>query len=55
MARDVGLVEWILNWPIIKYFYVKDTYYHIYQTFAEEYEVYLQLRRERSIIVSYYW
>lgn len=48
VARDVGLVEWILNWPIIKYFYVKDTYYHIYQTFAEEYEVYLQLRRERN-------
>ena len=23
VARDVGLVEWILNWPIIKYFMLK--------------------------------
>ncbi|KAL6453896.1 CAX4 Dolichyldiphosphatase [Candida maltosa Xu316] len=48
VARDVGLVEWVLNWPIIRLFYVKDTYYYSYQSFAQEYQSYEQLRKQRK-------
>lgn len=40
VARDVGLVDWVLLWRIIRVFYVKDSYYHCYQTFAQEYHQY---------------
>ena len=40
-ARDIGLVDWVLNWPIVKLFYVKDSYFHCYQSFRDEYEAYI--------------
>ncbi|EGW34843.1 uncharacterized protein SPAPADRAFT_130821 [Spathaspora passalidarum NRRL Y-27907] len=45
LARDVGLVDWVLNWPIVKYFYIKDTYYYKYETFQQEHENYLAKRK----------
>lgn len=44
VARDVGLVDWVLQWPIVRVFYIKDSYYHCYQTFAQEHHHY-KLRR----------
>lgn len=37
LARDVGLVDWVLSWRIVRFFHVKDSYYHCYTTFAEEF------------------
>ncbi|KAK6457874.1 PAP2 superfamily-domain-containing protein [Scheffersomyces xylosifermentans] len=45
VARDVGLVDWVLQWPIVKYFYVKDSYFHNYQSFKDEYNMYLELSK----------
>lgn len=47
IARDIGLVDWVLNWPIVKYFYVKDSYFHCYQTFEDEYVSNLQRKNTR--------
>lgn len=44
LVRDMGIVDWVLNWPLIKYFNVKDSYHHCYQTFKDEYDTYLQQR-----------
>lgn len=41
VARDVGLVDWVLSWPALRYFYVKDSYFHCYSTFKDEYDLYL--------------
>lgn len=46
IARDVGFIDWIIDWPIIKYFYVKDSYYHCYQTYEDEYSHYLNLKKQ---------
>lgn len=43
IARDVGFIDWILNWPIVHWFYVKDSYFHNYQSFADEYDHYKDL------------
>lgn len=45
LVRDIGLVDWILTWPIINYFWVKDSYYHSYQTFEDEYNFTMEERR----------
>ncbi|KAI5967092.1 hypothetical protein KGF57_000521 [Candida theae] len=44
LMRDVGIVDWVLDWPVIKYFHVKDSYHHCYQTFKDEYDTYLRQR-----------
>ncbi|KAM9904144.1 hypothetical protein OXX69_007669 [Metschnikowia pulcherrima] len=36
LARDVGLVDWVLSWRIVRYFSVKDSYYLCYRSFEEE-------------------
>lgn len=41
VARDVGLVDWVLSWRAMKYFYIKDSYFHCYSTFKDEYNLYL--------------
>ncbi|KAK6464776.1 hypothetical protein DFJ63DRAFT_93559 [Scheffersomyces coipomensis] len=46
MARDIGLVDWVLNWPIVHYFYVKDSYFHCYQSFEDEYNTYVKLSNQ---------
>ncbi|RCK60527.1 Dolichyldiphosphatase [Candida viswanathii] len=48
MIRDLGVVEWVLNWPIVRFFYVKDTYFYNYQTFAQEYQSYKKLRLDKK-------
>jgi len=48
IARDVGLVDWVLNWPIIKYFYVKDSYFHCYESFKDEYDSHLRRKSARQ-------
>lgn len=40
ILREVGVVEWVLNWPVVRYFYVKDSYYRCYQLFEAEYRHY---------------
>lgn len=47
VARGIGLVDWVLGWPLVRQFYVKDSYYHCYQTFAQEYYHYSVLRAKR--------
>lgn len=46
VARDLGVIDWILLWPIIRYFSVKDSYYHAYQLFEDEFQ---QVQRNRKI------
>ncbi|OBA20354.1 dolichyl pyrophosphate phosphatase [Metschnikowia bicuspidata var. bicuspidata NRRL YB-4993] len=36
LARDVGLVDWVLLWRVVAFFSVKDSYYHCYRLFEEE-------------------
>lgn len=36
VMRDVGLVDWVLLWRVVRFFYVKDSYHHHYRSFAEE-------------------
>lgn len=48
VARDVGLVDWVLLWPVVRVFYVKDSYYHCYQTFEHEHQAYVS-RRLRKV------
>lgn len=36
IVREIGLVDWILNVGIVRYFYIKDSYYWCYQTFEDE-------------------
>ncbi|KAG7196021.1 uncharacterized protein KQ657_000028 [Scheffersomyces spartinae] len=43
-ARDLGLIDWVLLWPLIRFWYVRDLYYHNYRTFKEEYDEYEALR-----------
>lgn len=45
ILRDIGLVDWVLLWPIVKFFYVKDSYYHCYQTYKDEYTSYTRRKR----------
>lgn len=45
ILRDTGVVDWVLLWPIVKYFYVKDSYYHCYQTYKDEYESYIERKK----------
>lgn len=44
VARDVGFIDWILGWGAVRYFYIKDSYFHCYQTFAQEYEAHMARR-----------
>lgn len=37
LARDIGLVDWVLRWKVVNYFSVKDSYFHCYKLFREEY------------------
>ncbi|CAN3372914.1 dolichyldiphosphatase [Diutina rugosa] len=46
VARDLGVIDWILSWPLIRYFSVKDSYYHAYQSFEDEYQ---QTQRNRGV------
>lgn len=48
-ARDIGLVDWVLLWPIVNYFYIKDSYFHCYQTFRDEYDTFLRSKSKGSI------
>ncbi|ABN65335.2 predicted protein [Scheffersomyces stipitis CBS 6054] len=48
-ARDIGLVDWVLSWPIVNYFYIKDSYFHCYQTFRDEYDTFLRSKSKGSI------
>lgn len=45
IARDCGIVDLILDWPIVKVFFVKDSYYHTYRSFKDEYHYYLLERK----------
>lgn len=46
LARDLGLVDWVLLWAIVRFFYIRDSYYHRYRTFAEEYAEYEAMRKK---------
>lgn len=50
VLRDIGLIDWILSWPFIRYFYIKDSYFHSYQSFRDEYQFYLSLKNPDQII-----
>lgn len=44
IARDVGFIDFIISWPFVKFFYIKDTYFHSFQTFKMEYDRYIELK-----------
>lgn len=44
VLRDVGVVDWVLGWRVVRMWYVKDSYYHCYQTFADEHGQYVERR-----------
>jgi dolichyldiphosphatase len=52
VARDVGFIDWILKWPMVKFFYVKDSYFHNYQSFRDEYEYYLKMIKEGKKVIE---
>ncbi|CAN3353321.1 dolichyldiphosphatase [Diutina catenulata] len=37
-ARQFGVVDWVLRWPIVRWFSVKDGYHHNYQSFEQEFQ-----------------
>lgn len=47
VLRDVGVVDWVLSWPLVRYFYIKDSYYHVYQTYSDEYRHFTQLKQRK--------
>lgn len=49
ILRDVGFIDWVLGWPINKWFYIKDSYFHCYQSFEQEYEIYKQLSKNLKL------
>lgn len=51
-VRDVGLVDWVLAWPVVRWFWVKDSYYHCYMLFADEHAAYSE-RRARQLQASH--
>lgn len=38
ILRDIGLVDWVLLWRIVRLFWVRDSYYHNYRLFKQEFE-----------------
>lgn len=36
LMRDIAVVDWVLTWPIVNFFHIKDSYYHSYQSFKQE-------------------
>ncbi|CAK9438557.1 uncharacterized protein LODBEIA_P27810 [Lodderomyces beijingensis] len=48
VVRDVGVVDWVLRWPVVRAFHVKDSYFHCYQSFQDEYRTYLRQKREQK-------
>lgn len=48
VARDVGFIDWILNWPVVRYFYIKDSYFHCFQTYKEEFALYVEMTKLRK-------
>lgn len=40
-CRDVGLIDMVLDFKIAKSFYIKDSYFHNYTTFKQEFEDYV--------------
>ncbi|CAI5758945.1 unnamed protein product [Candida verbasci] len=52
IARDLGIIDWILNWPIVRFFYIKDTYYHNYQSYKDEFNHYLELKKKKKKSLS---
>lgn len=50
LARDVGIVDWVILWPLVKDFYIKDSYYHCYETFESEFLSYkARIEKKRNI------
>lgn len=45
ILREVGFVDWAIQWPIVRLFYIKDLYYHCYQSYAEEHRDYMAKRK----------
>lgn len=47
LARDVGLVDWVLLWPIVRSFWIKDSYYHNYRLYKQEWQEVEEARRKK--------
>ncbi|KAI5953310.1 hypothetical protein KGF54_002681 [Candida jiufengensis] len=48
-VRDVGIVDWVLNWRVVKLFWIKDSYYYNYKSFKDEYDLYIAERKSEKI------
>lgn len=46
IARSVGFIDFILSWPIVKYFWIKDSVYHAPLSVKEEYGLWLMRKEE---------
>lgn len=47
IARSIGFIDFILSWPIVKLFWVKDSVYHAPMSLKEEYEFWIT-RKEKE-------
>lgn len=45
ILRYIRFIDYILTWPIIQWFYIKDTWYYTPSSLQEEYEVYCSKRK----------
>lgn len=48
IARDFGLVDWVLGWKSVSYFYIKDSYHHCYRSFEQEY-LFVEREKQRQV------
>ncbi|CCD24716.1 dolichyldiphosphatase NDAI_0D04020 [Naumovozyma dairenensis CBS 421] len=42
IIREIGIIDWVLTWPIMKWLYVKDSWNLAPSTLKEDYQIYLQ-------------
>lgn len=48
LFRDVGVVDWVLLWRIVRLFWIKDSYYHNYRLFKSEFEELEAAKRKKN-------
>lgn len=52
LLRKFGIVDWVLDWPIIKWFYIKDTSLSSYSFIQDEYYRWRKDRKRGKLLVK---
>lgn len=50
--RKTGIVDWVLDWPIIKWFYIKDTSLSSHSFIKDEYKKWRKDRKRGKLLVK---